>query len=274
MHQPQVNVPEILLKNVMHKQIQAVITATEPGILHGSGEMAQKAKELGLKAVLHTEQGSAVTPGQKIITLTGNPLQIVQGEDCLLGLISKPSGIATMARKAVMLAGRVRVVSGGWKKIPLEMKDMARSALEAGGVGMRLIDEPFLYLDKNYLRIFGSVKALLEGAAALPDRAAVVQLRGDTGPIEAETVAAALLGAKAVMVDTGNLTDLRLCSEELKRQGLRDQVKLAFAGGVQIEQLPDLQQEDVDIVDIGRAILDAPLLDFRYDVQKELILWS
>lgn len=268
MHQPQVNVPEILLKNVMHKQIQAVITATEPGILHGSGEMVQKAKELGLKVVLHTEQGCAVTPGQKIITLTGNPLQIAQGEDCLLGLISKPSGIATMARKAVMLAGKVRVVSGGWKKIPFEMKAITRSALETGGVGVRLLDEPFLYLDKNYLRIFGSVKALLEGAAELPDRAAVVQLHGETGPIEAEAAEATILGARVVMIDTGNLTDLRLCSEELKSQGLRDQVKLAFAGGVQISDLPALQQEDVDIVDIGRAILDAPLLDFRYDVIK------
>ena len=33
--------------------------------------------------------------------------------------------------------------------------------------------------------------------------------------------------------------------------------------------LEDLQQEDIDFVDIGRAILDAPLTDFRYDVVKK-----
>jgi nicotinate-nucleotide pyrophosphorylase (carboxylating) len=49
---------------------------------------------------------------------------------------------------------------------------------------------------------------------------------------------------------------------------MRSKVKLAFGGGVKLSDLPKLQDEDLDIVDMGRAILDAPLLDLRYDVQN------
>lgn len=264
-----VNVPEILLATVRNRRTRAEITANEPGILQGSELLAGKAGEIGLEITVHAPSGSPLAAGQKIASLQGDPLQIVQGEDYLLGLISKASGIATMAAKAVVMAGRVRVVSGGWKKIPREMKDTARAALAAGGVGMRILDQPFLYLDKNYLRLFGSLEAMFEAAAAMPDRAVSVQIRGETAPIADEAVIAARLGARIVMVDTGKVADLRICAASLKEMGLRDRVLLAFAGGVRVGDLPGLQREDLDIVDIGRAILDAPLLDFRYDIIKE-----
>lgn len=68
------------------------------------------------------------------------------------------------------------------------------------------------------------------------------------------------------MVDTGRIGDLRTVSKILSRKGLRDRVQIAFAGEVRLNDLDTLQHEDLDIVDIGRAVLDAPFLDFRYDV--------
>lgn len=264
-----VNVPEILLAGIKTRRMRAEIIANEPGILQGSELLAGKAGELGLAVTVHVPSGAPLSTGQKIVSLQGDPMQIVQGEDFLLGLISKASGIATAAAKAVRLAGRIRVVSGGWKKIPRELKDTARAALTAGGAGMRILDQPFLYLDKNYLRIFGSLEEMFKAAAALPDRAVSVQIRGETAPIADEAVEATRLGARIVMVDTGKVADIRVCAARLREVGLRDRTLLAFAGGVRVDDLPGLQKEDLDIVDIGRAILDAPLLDFRYDVIKE-----
>jgi nicotinate-nucleotide pyrophosphorylase len=34
-----------------------------------------------------------------------------------------------------------------------------------------------------------------------------------------------------------------------------------------MEDIPKLREKDVDIIDIGRAILDAPMLDISFDVQ-------
>jgi nicotinate-nucleotide pyrophosphorylase (carboxylating) len=108
--QQMINVPEILLRKVINQRLRAEITVTEYGIMQGIEVLEKKACELGMQVNIHVRSGSALSPGQKIASLTGNPMQILQGEDSLLSVISKPSGIATMARKAAEQADRKSVV--------------------------------------------------------------------------------------------------------------------------------------------------------------------
>ncbi len=260
------DVPGLLLKDIAEHQVKAKIVSTVAGVLAGMEELANQAIGLGLAVRVIYPTGAHIAPGSAVAFFEGNPRQIVRGEDCLLGIISKMSGIATAARQAVMLAGKVQVVSGGWKKVPGEMKEYVRQGLMAGGAALRMLPDPFIYLDKNYLRLLGSIEREIKAARILPERRIVVQLLGETAEIGEEAVLAARLGASVIMVDTGAIEDLRECSRSLIQTGLRDKVKLAYGGGVQLMDLPRLQKEDLDIVDVGRAILDAPLLDFRYDV--------
>ncbi len=262
------NVPEILLKNILDKSIKVRIQTNEDGVVCGIEELIERAKEIGLGIVCEVSSGDQVKRGRTIALLNGNPLQVVAGEDSLLSAISKVSGVATAAREAVQKAGKLKVVCGGWKKVPRENKHMLRKAVEIGGAETRLVSVPFIYLDKNYVRIYGSVEAALKAAESFPDRAIAIQLKGEAMAIEDEALAAAKHGADVLMVDTGLLSDARKCSEIINQNGLRQKVKLAFSGGLRIEDLADLKNEDIDIVDIGRAILDAPLLDFKYDVYK------
>lgn len=39
-----------------------------------------------------------------------------------------------------------------------------------------------------------------------------------------------------------------------------------LAGGITLDDLPGLASADLDVVDLGRALIDAPLLDLRYQV--------
>jgi nicotinate-nucleotide pyrophosphorylase len=43
-------------------------------------------------------------------------------------------------------------------------------------------------------------------------------------------------------------------------------VQIAFSGNLSLEDLDSLVGEDIDAVDIGYAILDAPCLPMRFDV--------
>ena len=52
----------------------------------------------------------------------------------------------------------------------------------------------------------------------------------------------------------------------LREQGLRRKVKIAFGGNIKIEDLKKFREFPFDIVDIGKAIVDAPLLDMRMDI--------
>lgn len=161
--------------------------------------------------------------------------------------------------------------------MPFEIKPRIRSAIAAGGASVRICDEPMVYLDKNYVEMLGGIQASLRAAEQLEGRKKVVQIRGkyENGDIVREAFSAVSAGADIVFVDTGRLSDIRKVCEALlpalrswkEEFGYRD-VKLAYAGGVRFEQLSELRSLGVDIVGVGRAIIDAPLLDMHMDVVK------
>jgi nicotinate-nucleotide pyrophosphorylase (carboxylating) len=68
------------------------------------------------------------------------------------------------------------------------------------------------------------------------------------------------------MIDTGALSDLRETDAALRSRGLRDRVLVAFGGGVRCDDLADVAGAGAQIVDMGRAVLDAPLWDLRLEV--------
>ena len=129
----------------------------------------------------------------------------------------------------------------------------------------RISEEPFVYLDKNYVRILGGVRQAVQAGLPL-NRAVVVQIRGEECSVEHEAIEAAHAGAHVVMVDTGNCAHLERVSQALKDKGLRSNVQIAFAGNVTFSDLDILAQMDLDVVDIGYSILDAPCLPMRFDV--------
>jgi len=260
------DIREEIFHSRISKRVTAVLVAEAAGVISGMERAAKVARELGLEFKSSLNNGDSVEPGHEIARLAGNPVQITQAEEVLIGTLSKSSGIATSARRACVNAqGRYLVVSGGWKKMPNEIKEMVREAVRDGGLETRIMDRPFVYLDKNYVRIFGGIAEAIEAVSGL-ERDIVVQVRGETAPIGEEAVQAAERGAGVVMVDTGNRGHLAGVSEALKNHGLRDRARIAFAGNVSLDELEGLRAEDVDIVDIGYGILDAPCLPIRFDV--------
>jgi nicotinate-nucleotide pyrophosphorylase (carboxylating) len=149
--------------------------------------------------------------------------------------------------------------------MPLEIKDLIRQAVRDGGIDVHIYKEPFIYLDKNYVRILGGVQKAIQTVNHL-DRPVVVQIRGEFQPIEEEAVEAVRMGAVVVMVDTGRLDHLTHVLQALGNNGLRSRVRIAFAGNVSLSDLETLAQYDLDVIDIGYAILDAPCLPMRFDV--------
>jgi nicotinate-nucleotide pyrophosphorylase (carboxylating) len=230
---------------------------------------AQKAAEaLGIKASWKKQSGEALGEGEEIGQFVGTPEQIVKFENLVIGLIAKPSGIASAAQRAKRLApGKIRLVSGGWKKHPFPIKENIWEAVAAGGIAHRIVEEPFIYLDKNYVRIFGGISRTLQ-AVSSSSLVKVIQLRGEFSPIAEEAQQAINLGAQILMVDTGSWQDLEDVFKVSKKKGTSHQAKIAFAGGIKLEEIPTLAEKGVDILDIGAAILDAPWLELTYDVIK------
>jgi nicotinate-nucleotide pyrophosphorylase (carboxylating) len=262
-----VDIRDEILLSVTTEAVVASIVTDESGVLAGSSSVVEEARRLELTVGRVVEEGSLVGESDEIVRFRGAPKQVLMAEDVLIGLMAKPSGIATAARAFVDAAGaRLRIVSGAWKKMPASQKDAIRRAVVLGGASFRICDQPFVYLDKNYIRVLGGIKASLDAVRGLTDRAKVVQLKGHYGDIASESIEAVVEGADILHVDTGEPQDARGVSEALSRIGKRDQVKIAFGGGVRLEQIDRLKTLDIDILDIGRQIVDAPLLDMRMEI--------
>jgi nicotinate-nucleotide pyrophosphorylase (carboxylating) len=259
---------DTIFSSIAARSFTADVRVTTPGVICGVERAAQKARDLGCEVLHAAADGDDVDTETPILTIRGSAKAIAMAEDCVPGAVAKPSGISRAMRRAQQLAGsRVRVVSGAAKKMPEEVKDQIRRAVHRGGGSGRISEKPFLYLDKNYVRIFGSVRATLEAVAPMQGFVRAIQLRGLVEGIATEARAALDMGAEILMVDSGRLEDLDLVSRMVHDAGRRHQTTIAFAGDIAMDDIAGVAQHDVDILDIGRAILDAPIVDIKFDVR-------
>lgn len=256
-----------ILKSLAGTIVSACVISDEDGIIAGAEAAAREAKRLGLTVTAIMADGMPVRAGDHLIDFTGPPNQVAMAEECLMGLMAKPSGIASAIRRFIERAGgSFDIVCGAWKKMPPSLKDPIRAAVLAGGGRFRICEGPFIYLDKNLVEMFGGIKASLERVASVNGHQKVVQIKGRYHSIEEEACEAARAGAAIISIDTGLASDVELVAAVLGERGLRERVRIALAGGVHLDDIDALKDVDVDILDVGREIVDAPLLDMRMEV--------
>jgi nicotinate-nucleotide pyrophosphorylase (carboxylating) len=261
------DVREEILKNVQRKKVTASIVVDEDGIIAGITLTKEEAGKLGLSILRVVNEGSLVRRGDEVIRFSGTPRQIVMAEEILIGLMAKPSGIATRAHQFVQATGgRPKVVCGAWKKMPPSLKEMIREAVHIGGALSRIAPRPFAYLDKNYIELLGGITQSLQAVSHLDPCTKVVQIKGRYKDIGSEASEAAEAGADIIFIDTGHPEDITTVSERLGRLGLRERVAIAFGGGLNLEVVKILKPLDLDIIDIGQQIVDAPILEMRMEI--------
>jgi nicotinate-nucleotide pyrophosphorylase (carboxylating) len=261
------DIRELLFQPIMTKRFSAQVTAEREGVIAGNASAARKFSEIGIVPDFLVQDGEPVRSGDPIARFQGNPLQISLAEEQVIGQMAKFSGIATAARRAVQLSrGQCRIATGGLKKVPSEIRQEVRNAVVAGGASPRILDVPFLYLDKNYVRIFGGIGRALQAASLFADRVPVVQLKGETAGIREETLEAVRGGAGVIMVDTGEFADVETAIRTLDELGVRAEKKVAFAEDLRMEDIPRCLSLGIDLLCIGKEIIDAPLLDMKLDV--------
>lgn len=258
---------ERILSSIKDMVITASIIADDGGIVVGTSEVKEEAERLGLFLEMILSEGARIERGDEIVRFRGSPQQIAIAEEMLIGLIAKPSGIATSTFEAVEATrGKPKIVCGAWKKMPWVLKDVIRRAIAIGGGMTHISSHPFVYLDKNYIEMFGGIERSLEAVKDLKSYLKVVQLKGKYNDIGLEACEATQLGADILFIDTGKRSDVITVIEKLVELGLRHKVNIAFGGGIRLETIEEFKALDIDILDIGRQIVDAPLLDMRLEV--------
>jgi len=256
-----------IFQSISNKVVTAVLRADDDGLIVGIPDFQKTADDLGLDVRFVIDDATWVSAGDRIAEFRGAPKQIAKAEERLIGMLAKPSGIATQTRQFVEAAGDdLRIVSGAWKKMPMVLKHVIRHAIRSAGADFRITRVNFVYLDKNFVRMLGGIRETLIATRHIKDHEKVIQIKGQYKDVEKEAVEAAESGAHIVFIDTGHMDDIDRVSHALIEAGLRESVILAYAGNVRLSDIATLREKDVDRIDIGRAIVDAPLLDMKIDV--------
>lgn len=264
------DIRDILFHNIQDRTYRVRLTPDEDGILSGVEDAYSIASSLGVRLLSCAKEGERLICGVPFAEMLAGPKQVAMAEEQIIGTLAKASGIATAARRAVDASGgAVRIVSGSWKKMPPQLKTMVRRAIITGGADFRICELPMLYIDKNFIRMFGSVSAALEATAGLDDSTKVIQIKGVQCPVEEEVRQAVAGGADILMVDTGNPEDLRRCQAQLRDLNCGRKLRIAFAGNVHIADISKMAGLGVDMLCIGKEIVDARLLDMKLDVVEE-----
>ena len=256
------DIAQLLFAEVTGKH-RAVVEATESGIVAGLGfvDPALAPASAGQWRLLVAE-GARVEAGTALVEVVGEAHELGIAEDYVLGPIGFASGIATRAAQfRVAAPAGLSLACGGWKKLPAPLKPMLRAGLAAAGLLPRLVAGDFVYMSKNAVTLLGGVEPAIAAGLAVGHGPVAVQVKS----VE-EALAAHGCGARIIMVDTGEVADLAQVHAALCRHGLREGVHLAFGGGVRLEDLPAIAKAGANAADIGRAILDAPLLDLRLGI--------
>lgn len=265
-----------LFYDIRYRNVTACLYADSDGIISGIANALAAADDIGLTVDYSVIEGTEIMAGDLIMQISGSPKHITMAEDRMIGKISKFSGVATAARTFAKKAGnRIRVVCGSWKKMPEALKQDLRIAAGTGGVYTHILNEPMIYMDKNYVAMFGGIQAALMAASKLGGRKKVVQICGryENGDIVREAWTAIRSGADIVFIDTGKIEDLKAVTEALKpiihdleESGGYRKVEFAYAGGIHLSEMEDLINAGADAIDVGRSICDAPLLDLHLEV--------
>lgn len=245
--------------------MKARLVVCQDGIIAGVRETAETAELMGIQVNFLVEEGAPVAQTQTVALFEGPVLVLSQAENLMPGILCKPSGVATASTRAVALAnGKVRIVVGALKKVHPGIRPSLLETLRACGVETSL-SKSMIYLDKNMIRAFGSLKAALVAASRFPEMRLVVQLRGEKCSIVEEAVLALRYKADVLMVDTGIERDVLDLLDSLNPTQ-RSKVEIAYSGNVGLEDIGHLSRLGIDSLCIGRAILDAPMLDFQLDI--------
>jgi nicotinate-nucleotide pyrophosphorylase (carboxylating) len=254
---------------IANNTVKAAIIADAAGILSGVAAATTSAEEIGLELEKIREEGSEIAEGEEIALFAASPGQIEEAEQSLLGILAKPSGVATAARAFVKTAGKKpKVVCSAWRKMPPANRDAVRQAAITGGAD-DITEPPFLYLSANRIQMFGGIKESIESVSQVAaERTIVVQLKGRQASIINEALEAAQCGAGIVFIDTGLPLDFMEAAYELERAGLRKKVKIAFGSDLDLKEVRNIKKDKfgIEILDVGARIADAPLLDMHLEI--------
>jgi nicotinate-nucleotide pyrophosphorylase (carboxylating) len=204
--------------------------------------------------------GDRCASGDIVATVRGSAASLLTAERTALNFLQRLSGVATLTRQFVDVAGG-RITILDTRKTTPTLRALEKYAVRAGG-GMNHrggLDDGILIKD-NHVRLAGGVEEAVRRMKAA----------GQEMPIEVEAQSlqqvdqALTAGVDVILLDNLSTEDIR---EAVRR--IAGRAKTEISGGVSLERLPELAATGADYVSIGALTHSAPSVDLSFELEPD-----
>ena len=245
-------------------EAEAVIIAKQDGVIAGLEEAKALFEHFDVKVELKAKDGDEVKKGDVVIELRGNARSILLVERTALNIMGRMSGIATQVRR---LMEKVRAVNpnvrvAGTRKTLLKPLDK-RAILLGGGESHRFSLSDAILIKDNHLALVPLEEAIKHAKAFSIYKVVEVEVES----LE-DALKAAKAGADVIMLDNMTPEQIEEVLEALKREGLRERVKIEVSGGITEENIEDYAKLNIDVISLGALTHSVKNFDVSLEILK------
>ncbi|AUS99578.1 ModD protein [Nostoc sp. CENA543] len=219
-----------------------------PMVVCATEEAARVFEECGAKVLFLVESSTTLAEKQLILKATGTAEALHIGWRIALNLMEYTSGIATRTNNLVKAARQVNPSVGvvGTRKVFPGTRALSVKAILAGGaIPHRLGLSETILIFKEHLTYLGGMSGLLERLPELKQRFQEHKIAMEVETI-ADAWAIAQAGVDMIQFDKVSCAELKPVVPSFKNQ--YPQIKLAVAGGINLDNVQDYASTGVDLL--------------------------
>lgn len=221
----------------------------------------------GCKVSQMVEDGSVVSKGTVVMTVSGPSRSILKGERTALNLLMRMSGISTKTRQFIIRLGdhsKTVKIASTRKTVPGLRYFDKRAVVHGGGISHRERMDQLVLIKDNHIAIVGSVKEAIKKAKSAYQagrkkvECEVTDYQGILDAIDA--------GADIIMLDNFTPAQVDDSIRRLKKAGLRDKAIIEVSGGVNYENIHEFASCRPDVISIGSLTHSVQAIDFSLEI--------
>ncbi len=214
----------------------------------------------GSRAQLHVRDGSLVTAGTTLATLTGDPRQLLSAERVALNFLQRLSGIASLTHTYVDALGEGRTRLLDTRKTTPGYRMLEKYAVACGGGWnhrLGLFDR--VMLKDNHLALLGSAENLAGAVTAARRHAPQLPVEVEVDRMD-QIPDVLKAGTDVILLDNFSTPDLQAAIKLIAGQALTE-----ASGGITLERLPELAGLGLDFISTGALVHQSTWGDIGLD---------
>ncbi len=239
----------------------AELVAREPFVAAGVKTVAAevfKVQNPAVKAVGPVIDGTKVSIGTVLLTVSGPVIDLLKAERVALNLLQRMSGIATLTARFVERVKAYPVRITDTRKTTPGLRVLEKYAVRAGGgTNHRFNLADGVLIKDNHIAACGSIKeAVVRVKMSIPH---TIRIEVETDTLE-QVKECLECGVDIIMLDNMTPETMTMAAQLINGQAL-----VEASGGVNLDSVEAIAGSGVDIISVGALTHSAPSCDIGMD---------